>query len=289
MKKVSILIPAYNCEQEIYHCVRSLLEQTCSDFEVIAVDDGSQDRTGSRLDFYARLHPDQFRIIHQSNRGVAAARNAALDAARGEYVLFLDSDDWLRRRAVATLLETARTTQADVVICGYVSEGIVSRKHQVQRTMMPHRRTLMKMLMRDRQVRNYAWGKLIRRNLFDGLRFWDRRLFEDVELMHKVLLRSEKTVLIPDLLMHYHLRRSHSLTRSLSPQGIRDMLDAFAIQAESITAYDPSLSRQARQMKRRAAVMAAMFLVVRGYWNGALWKELFQPRRVAAVSRPLNL
>ena len=64
MKKVSILIPAYNCEQEIYHCVRSLLEQTCSDFEVIAVDDGSQDRTGSRLDFYARLHPDQFRIIH---------------------------------------------------------------------------------------------------------------------------------------------------------------------------------------------------------------------------------
>ena len=107
--------------------------------------------------------------------------------------------------------------------------------------------------------------------------------------MHKVLLRSEKTVLIPDLLMHYHLRRSHSLTRSLSPQGIRDMLDAFAIQAESITAYDPSLSRQARQMKRRAAVMAAMFLVVRGYWSGALWKELFQPRRVAAVSRPLNL
>ena len=147
----------------------------------------------------------------------------------------------------------------------------------------------MKMLMRDRQIRNYAWGKLIRRNLFDGLRFWEGRLFEDVELMHKVLLRSEKTVLIPDLLMHYHLRRSHSLTRSLSPQGIRDMLDAFAIQAESITAYDPSLSRQARQMKRRAAVMAAMFLVVRGYWSGALWKELFQPRRVAAVSRPLNL
>lgn len=81
--KVSVLIPAYNSEKEIYTCIRSLLEQTYHDFEVIAVDDGSTDRTGSRLDFYAKIHPELITVIHQENRGVSAARNAALKGREG--------------------------------------------------------------------------------------------------------------------------------------------------------------------------------------------------------------
>ena len=214
--KVSVLIPAYNSEKEIYTCIRSLLEQTYHDFEVIAVDDGSTDRTGSRLDFYAKIHPELITVIHQENRGVSAARNAALKAAKGEFILFLDSDDWMKRRTLETLVAAQARYQADVVICGNVYEGRITTRRHVRRVQIPHKRTLMKMLMKDRQVRNYAWGKLIRRSLFDGLQFWEGRVFEDVQLIPQILLRAEKTVIVPDTLVHYNTRRPNSLTYSLA-------------------------------------------------------------------------
>ncbi|MFR5599299.1 MAG: glycosyltransferase family 2 protein, partial [Holdemania filiformis] len=271
--KVSVLIPAYNSEKEIYTCIRSLLEQTYHDFEVIAVDDGSTDRTGSRLDFYAKIHPELITVIHQENRGVAAARNAALKAAKGEFILFLDSDDWMKRRTLETLVAAQARYQADVVICGNVYEGRITTRRHVRRVQIPHKRTLMKMLMKDRQVRNYAWGKLIRRSLFDGLQFWEGRVFEDVQLIPQILLRAEKTVIVPDTLVHYNTRRPNSLTYSLRPDILKDMLEAFQDQARCIVAYDPTLTRPARVMLARVRLVIGSALALHGRFDDPLMDQ----------------
>ena len=118
MPKVSIIVPVYNVEKYLSQCVESILAQTFTDYEVILIDDGSSDNSGSICDFYAD-RDSRIRVLHQKNSGVCKARNAGVDIARGEYIAFCDSDDhctpvWLER-----LLYTAQSEGAELVVSGF--------------------------------------------------------------------------------------------------------------------------------------------------------------------------
>ena len=115
MPLISVVTPVYNVKKYIYRCIDSILAQTVSDFELILVDDGSPDNCGAVCDEYA-AKDGRVRVIHQENRGQAAARNRALDMARGEYVAFVDSDDWVHPRYLEILLGNAREKKADVML-----------------------------------------------------------------------------------------------------------------------------------------------------------------------------
>ena len=115
---VSIIVPVYNAETTLRHCVDSILSQEFTDFELLLVDDGSQDSSGSICEEYAGRDA-RVRVIHQENSGVSAARNNALDRARGEYLQFLDSDDWITPDATRLLVRTAREHQCDLVIADF--------------------------------------------------------------------------------------------------------------------------------------------------------------------------
>lgn len=130
---VSVIIPVYNVEKYLEECVDSVLAQTYTDWEAILVDDGATDSSGRMCDAYAAKDP-RIRVIHRENGGLSAARNTGLKAARGEYVYFLDSDDYIEPDTLALLLKTAEREQADVVFFdGYVffdeceEDGCVSR------------------------------------------------------------------------------------------------------------------------------------------------------------------
>ena len=112
--KISVVIPVYNVEQFLRECVDSVLEQTVSDFEIILVDDGATDSSGAICDEYG-AKDQRVRVIHQANGGLSAARNRGLDAANGEYIYFLDSDDYLAPNTLEALLECAEQAAADVV------------------------------------------------------------------------------------------------------------------------------------------------------------------------------
>ena len=111
---ISVIIPVYNVEKFLAECVDSVLAQTYTDWEAILVDDGATDASGAMCDAYAAKDP-RIRVIHRENGGLSAARNTGLKAARGEYVYFLDSDDYIEPDTLALLLETAEREQADVV------------------------------------------------------------------------------------------------------------------------------------------------------------------------------
>lgn len=121
MAQISVIVPVYKTEQYLCACVDSILHQSYSDLEVILVDDGSPDNCPQICDDYAQ-RDERVRVIHQNNAGVAAARNAGLDAACGEYIAFVDSDDWIDPDMYAGMMEMANAHDCDVVMCDCLKE-----------------------------------------------------------------------------------------------------------------------------------------------------------------------
>lgn len=129
---VSVIVPAYNAEKFLQRCLNSLAEQTLRDVEVIVVDDGSKDNTGQIADAYAE-QDTRFHVIHQENKGVAAARQTGMDAATGEYSIHIDSDDWVDSDFLEVLYTTSKKSNADMVFCDLVIhyvDGAVERRCQ---------------------------------------------------------------------------------------------------------------------------------------------------------------
>ncbi|MCM1292334.1 MAG: glycosyltransferase [Bacteroides sp.] len=118
MTSISVIVPVYNAECYLRECVDSILAQTFADFELILVDDGSKDSSTAICDEYAARDP-RVRVIHQANAGVSAARNAGLDAARGEWISFVDADDWIEPEMLGDLICKAQEKNADVVSCDF--------------------------------------------------------------------------------------------------------------------------------------------------------------------------
>ena len=137
MPKVSVIIPAYNAQRYLERCLDSFVNQTFKDFEVYVVDDGSSDQTGQIADSFAEKD-SRFRVIHQNNQGVAAARQAGLNSVSGEFVIHADSDDWVDSDMLEVLYQTAKQEQADMVICdmlivhpGNIIEHRIQKPHSL--------------------------------------------------------------------------------------------------------------------------------------------------------------
>lgn len=187
MPSVSVIVPVYNVEKYLRRCVDSVLAQTLTDFELILVDDGSTDGSPAICDEYAR-GDTRVKVIHQKNAGVSAARNAGLDAARGEYVAFVDSDDYVDERYLEKLLAPG----CDLCICGakiILEDGIVQSYISPQAEvcdMSPEKITQ----FLESNYRTYVWGKVFGKKLIDSceLRF-DTNIYhsEDALLVFNVI------------------------------------------------------------------------------------------------------
>ena len=119
MVAITLAIPVYNMEQYLPRCMETMLAQTCQDFEILLVDDGSTDNSGQMCDDYAAKHSDFIRVVHKENGGLSSARNAGIDAAKGKYINFPDPDDWVEPDYVEKLLEYRQQFDADLVCTGY--------------------------------------------------------------------------------------------------------------------------------------------------------------------------
>ena len=117
MPELSVIVPVYKVEKYLSKCIDSILAQTFTDFELILIDDGSPDRCGEICDEYA-AKDSRIIVIHQQNKGVSAARNAGLEIAKGKYIGFVDSDDWIEPEMYQILIATANETASELVICG---------------------------------------------------------------------------------------------------------------------------------------------------------------------------
>lgn len=168
---VSIIVPVYNAEKTLERCVDSILNQSYQDFELFLVDDGSADGSGALCDAYAR-QDSRVRVFHQENAGVSAARNLALDHAAGEYLQFLDSDDWITPDATSSLVRAAREHQCDLVIADFyrVCGERVSHKGDIDDPGVLTREEYAAHMMENPADFYYGvlWNKLYRRDIVEA-------------------------------------------------------------------------------------------------------------------------
>lgn len=202
--KISVIIPVYNASVTLDRCLSSLASQSHADLEAVLVDDCSTDGSLALLRQFASSHSFVKIISHSQNRGVAAARNSGLDAATGDYVYFLDADDWLETEALADMTSKALQEDLDIVGC----EWELAFEHSGRRMSQPDFSTpaeALRQMMCGRMKWN-LWLFLVRRTLYEGLRFVPGQdMGEDMLVMHRLFLKASKVGLVKEALYHYAL------------------------------------------------------------------------------------
>lgn len=224
---ISVIVPAYNAEKTIQRAVRSVLTQTYPNVELVVVDDGSTDGTGALLDTLAATEP-RLRILHQSNGGVCVARNAGLNAAKGERICFLDADDELTEKALQTLSETMEETRSDIV--AGTCERVRSDESSFEKYALPGEHWTWQALeplehsLADHPATYSVWGKLYRREVLGDTRFVEgRRIHEDSFFLFQVF-QQELTMTVTNFVtVRYHLTEN-SASRAGFSEKFLDIL-----------------------------------------------------------------
>ena len=205
---ISLIVPVYNVEQYLPRCLASIQAQTIFDqIDVILVDDGSTDASGRICDEFAAQY-ENARVIHKENGGVSSARNAGLDAATGEFIGFVDSDDFVEPECFARAYGAAARTGADVVCLGFASvwgDEAVMKIAGGEETLFDGNARAFSALF-DARFKYFCWDKIYRRALYDGLRYPQGRIYEDAYLLPMVVSRAQKLLLLPDVLYYYRMR-----------------------------------------------------------------------------------
>ena len=212
---ISIIVPVYKVEKYLCKCLDSILAQTYTNLEIILVDDGSPDRSGVICDEYA-VKDDRVTVIHQKNKGLSGARNSALDVATGDYIGFVDSDDWIEHDMYEYLLTNAINFDADISFCGRIEEyptRAVGKSWPYTEVMETHE--ALKNLLEDKILHNGVWDKLWKRELFESIRFPEGMTFEDMAVVHLLFINARRVVLLPEQKYHY-LQREGSIVADTS-------------------------------------------------------------------------
>ena len=177
---ISVIVPVYNVAKYMDRCMKTVCGQTYKNLEILVIDDGSTDGSSALCDKWAAAD-SRIRLIRQPNQGLSAARNTALDVATGEWIAFVDSDDWIERDMYEGLCRVAVENDADIVACGHIRE--YSKKSKVRsvsdivKTVTPDE--ALKMVVEDRHLQNHVWSKIYRRRLFNEVRFPVGEIYED--------------------------------------------------------------------------------------------------------------
>ena len=234
MCKLSIIVPIYNVERYLPRCIESILCQTLQDFELILVEDGSPDRSGVIIDNYAKLD-DRIIAIHQTNKGVSAARNAGLKIARGEYIGFVDPDDWIENSMYSKMVHQLENNDGDLVFCNW---DIFQDTNGIQEChLMPD--FPVSMTEEDffchifdipRTVGGAVWNKIIRKDIIRCYFNEKYSIGEDWLFLAQICTYKAKIIYCPEALYHFvsHMGSATNKEKGRIAQGIparREIID----------------------------------------------------------------
>lgn len=246
--KVSIIVPVYNAEKYLHRCLDSIVNQTYKNIEIILIDDGSADSSGEICDVYKRMD-NRIHVIHQTNQGVSVSRNAGLNKAAGEYILFVDADDYIETNMVEVLIHHTDNGKIDVVLFCYDEIKEHGRESvECSKEIVPNVQALRHDVLVDK-VTNFLWTKMYKRTVWNGVRFPVGHQYEDLYLLPSVFLHVNTYTLISNVLYHYNRINNTSVTGKDNDFVSRGRYDKFLAYKEH--------ERIARLIKDDSAVLWA--------------------------------
>lgn len=215
---ISIGIACYNVEKYLKRCMTSILNQTYPNTEIILVDDGSTDSTGKMCDEYAQQY-SKIKVIHSSNKGLSSARNISIENALGEFLIFVDPDDYVETNMLEELYNFEKNYNCDIVMFGryhFNSKGEKTINIPIKETGVIPKKEVLKKLFAN-EIESQAWQKFYRKSLWDNVRFQLGRVYaEDIAIMHKVF-DNAKTFGNINKPLYYYFVNDSTLTTSYRP------------------------------------------------------------------------
>ena len=242
--KISIIVPVYKVEKYINRCLDSILNQSYKNLEIILVDDGSPDRCGEVCKEYAKKD-SRIRVIHKENGGLSDARNFGMKYITGEYTLFLDSDDYIEKNCIETLLKVAQENKSDIIQSGFYYDYdtylLYDDRYYTEDSPIVNldNNSLMRELVINERVKNFVWGKLYKSELIRDKYFKKGVLFEDVFWAHNIMKDVKKYTIIHKLLWYY-TQREDSIVGKYSSKNL-DILKGLKERKEFLKINYPNL------------------------------------------------
>ena len=248
MPKISIIVPVYNVEKYIDKCLKSLTQQTLQDIEIIIVNDGSQDKSVEIIEKYVKDNPTKIKYYEKENGGLSSARNYGLEYATGEYIAFLDSDDYVDCNMYEEMYNLAKKENADMVECDFIWEWEYGKKIFDKRREYKSKEEIMK------KPRVVAWNKIYKREIINKykIRFPEGLIYEDMEFFYKLLPHLNKISYINKYFIHY-TQREDSITNKQTQKvedifKILDNIFDYYIDRKLYNKYEKELKYMSRRI-----------------------------------------
>lgn len=243
--KISIIVPVYNVEKYLHVCINSILNQNFSDFELILVNDGSKDNSGQICDEFAK-EDSRISVIHKKNGGLSSARNAGIDVAKGEYIGFVDSDDWIDKEMYEILYNNIVRHNAQISVCNLC---IMKKNNEFipnpedDREIIFTTEEAMAELISNQKLTFSACNKLFSKSLFQELRYREGIILEDMDLSYKLIYRANTITYTPKPLYFYRYNNTSILRGNFSVKRVdeyyvkKEMYEFYAERFPNVSEY----------------------------------------------------
>ena len=267
---ISIIVPVYKVEKYLRRCIDSILAQTYQNIEVLLIDDGSPDSSGDICDEYAEKD-FRVRVFHKENGGVSSARNLGLKEAKGDYIGFVDADDYIDKTMYETLLNYLITEEADISVCSYYQEDASGEFHKhwpKDEYMTISGEKQIECLISNKYYTCSCCDRIIKKELLDGL-FLDETIthYEDLLFLYEVTKQSKKTIFTSEPLYYYCYNDGNSAARKPFDDKKMDIIRVSEYIMNDIKNRNPSLYRIAKREYMRNNIMCAQLAAGAGYDN----------------------
>ena len=222
--KLSIVAAIYNLEEYLPRCLDSLVNQTLQETEILCVDDGSTDSSSKIVDDYAKKYPNKIKAFHKENGGEFTSRNYGLERAKGEYVTFVDVDDYVEPDWAEKLYLSAKENNAELAVCAFERIDLDTNK-VTSIDMKKFGRTTKQINNKDDFmvfINPAPWNKVYKREIVKDIRFLPFRGFNDAMFLAESFTRVKKVAFVPDVLYHYYLRNDSQI-HSVNEQDVKNL------------------------------------------------------------------
>ncbi|MGE9896445.1 glycosyltransferase family 2 protein [Anaerovoracaceae bacterium SGI.195] len=245
LNKLSVIIPVYNIEKYIERCVESVLDQNYSNLEIILVDDGSTDRSSEICDSLACKH-NIIRAIHKSNGGQSSARNLGIDEATGEYIVFIDGDDFIEKGMFEELMNFSNSNKYDVVGCHHKDDydGKVINDDRELVEFECNGIEALQYLLEGKLIPGTACAKIIKKEILRTIRFPIGKIYEDVFFTTELLLKTDRAHFTTKAYYHYWHRPNSTTTENYSDKSW-DIIESYEFTYDKVIVEAPHLEKQA--------------------------------------------
>lgn len=247
-KSISIIVPIYKVEKYLDKCIDSLVNQTYKNLEIILVDDGSPDNCPKICDDWAKKD-NRIKVIHKQNGGLSEARNFGIEISTGDYIMFVDSDDYLDLEICKTLLDINLKYNSDFAMCGtnivYEDKEVkLNIPENINIQVFENEEVIRHLFNSNIKFIVTAWAKLYKRQLFETIRYDVGKIHEDEFIFHKILDKTKKFVYINKPL-YYYLQRQGSITKINAEKRFSNIHEAFMLRLEYASSKSEDLKQQA--------------------------------------------